>query len=376
MREDKKRTWAEVRLSEIGRNYDAIRDKMPASCKFMGVVKADAYGHGAVQLARYLESLQCDYLAVACLAEAEELRRAGSKLPILILGVTPFDLAAGLFEYGLTQTVESPEAARAYSAAAVRLGKTLKVHYKLETGMGRLGFNVRDGGVSGVLGALRLPKLEPEGIFTHLAASDEPEKDAYTKMQFHAFMDAVETITQVSGVHFAIRHCANSGAVINYPQMSLDMIRPGLALYGVYPGRETGGISLTPAMALRSRIAAVSSHRAGDCVSYGCTFTADRDLRIAVLPIGYADGLHRCLSNKLELLVRGTRCRQIGRICMDMCMADVTGVPDVQAGDVATIFGRDGDAVISADEVARKAGTISYEIFCSLTKRVPRAYIL
>ena len=376
MLEDKKRSWAEVKLSEIEHNYFAIRERLPKNCKFMGVVKADAYGHGAVQIARYLEILKCDYLSVACIDEAAELRTAGNQLPILVLGTTRPEFSDHLFELDAAQTVGDLELAEAYSSAAVRLGKTLKVHLKLETGMGRLGFDVKNGGIDEALAALRLPGLEPEGVFTHFAAPDELGKDAYTKKQFRVFTEAVDRLEAISGVHFAIRHCANSGAVINYPEMHLDMVRPGIALYGMYPGPDTGGLRLSPAMELKSRIAAVSGHEAGDCISYGCTFTAEKRMRVAVLPIGYADGLHRALSGKLDVLIHGQRCRQLGRICMDMCMVDVSDVPEAAPGDIATIFGQDGKAVISADEIAEKAGTISYEVFCALTKRIPRVSVL
>ena len=376
MLEEKKRTWAEVKISAIGWNYDEIRAKMPKGCRLMGMVKADAYGHGAVAIARFLEIIHCDYLAVAAIDEAKELRKAGNKLPILILGTTRPEFAGELFELDVTQSVGSLESAKAYSDMAVKAGKTLRVHYKLETGMGRLGFDVKTGDLSEVLEALKLPNIEPEGVFTHFAAPDELSKDDYTKKQFKAFTDAIDAIERASGVHFAIRHCANSGAVVNYPEMYLDMVRPGIALYGMYPGPDKGGLRLAPAMELKSRIVAVSEHEAGDCISYGCTFTAERKMKVAVLPIGYADGLHRVLSGKIDVLVHGQRCRQIGRICMDMCMVDVTDVPNVKTGDVATIFGHDGHEVISANEVAEKAGTISYEIFCALSKRVPRVYTL
>ncbi len=373
--DDKKRTWAEIKLSAIGQNYHSMRDDMPEGCRFMGIVKADAYGHGAVKVARYLEIMKCDYLAVACIDEAEELRSAGNKLPILILGETPSEYASRLVELKLTQTLGSLSSARRLSEALAKQGETLKIHFKLETGMGRLGFDVKKGDISEVLAALKLPNLEPEGIFTHFAVPDELQKDAYTQMQFKAFTDAVTEIEQASGVHFAIKHCANSGAVVNYHETYMDMIRPGIALYGMYPGPDRGETKLSPVMQLKSRIAAVSEHEAGDCISYGCTFTAQRKMKVAVLPIGYADGLHRVLSGKIDVLIHGVRCRQIGRICMDMCMVDVTELDNVRVGDVATIFGFDGHESISADELAQKAGTISYEIFCALTKRVPRVYI-
>ncbi|NLH01858.1 MAG: alanine racemase [Clostridiales bacterium] len=375
MLKEKMRTWAEIKVWAIGYNYYSMRDKLPENCKFMGVVKADAYGHGAVKVAKFLEIMHCDYLAVACLNEAEELRNAGIKLPILILGATPAEFAGRLAELGITQTVADFETAVEYSQVLTKNGQKLKIHIKLETGMGRLGFNVKNGDISKAAAAVKLPNLEAEGVYTHFAVSDEPSKEAYTQEQFKIFTEAAETIEKESGVKFAIKHCANSGAMINYPQMYLDMVRPGIALYGLYPGAEKGDISLTHVMELKSRIAAVTEHEAGDCISYGCTFKADRKMRVAVLPIGYADGLHRVLSGKIDVLIHGRRCRQIGRICMDMCMVDVTDVPDVKPGDVATIFGHDGNEIISANELAEKAGTISYEIVCAVSQRVPRVYV-
>jgi len=377
MLDDRKRTWAEVKISGLGYNYYAMKALLPEGCRFMGLMKADAYGHGAVEVARYLEILHCDYLAVACLDEAQELRDAGNKLPILILGATPAEFTEKLVQLGVAQTVVDLEAAKAYSEALEKLGAKLTVHIKLETGMGRTGFEVKNGDVSEVVEALRLRNLEPEGIYTHLAASDELSKEEYTRNQFRCFMDAIEKIESLSGVHFLIRHCANSGGVVNYPEMYLDMVRPGIALYGLYPGENNGVIKrLTPVMELKSRIVAVTEHGAGDCISYGCTYTADRKVRLAVLPIGYADGLHRVLSGRMDVLIHGQRCHQVGRICMDMCMVDVTEVPNVKAGDIATVFGHDGREAISVNELAEKAGTISYEILCDISQRVPRVYVV
>lgn len=373
--DSKKRTWADIKISAIGYNYYSMRAKLPKDCKFMGVVKADAYGHGAIQVARYLEIIHCDYLGVACIDEAEELRNAGNKLPILILGTTPAEFADRLIKLNVTQTIGSLELAEEYSKVISKLGETLKIHLKLETGMGRQGFDVKSGDVSEAVSALALPGLEAEGIYTHFAVSDEPSKEDYTRRQFKTFTDAVEKIESVSGAHFAIKHCANSGAMINYPEMYLDMVRPGLALYGLFPNGEKDKLDLAPAMELKSRIIAVSEHEAGDCISYGCTFTADKKMRVAVLPIGYADGLHRVLSGKIDVLIHGVRCKQIGRICMDMCMVDITHIPDVKIGDIATIFGHDGeDEIISVEEQAQKAGTISYELICAVSQRVPRVY--
>jgi len=376
MLEDKKRTWAEIKISGIGYNYYTMKAKLPENCKFMGMIKADAYGHGAIPVARYLELAHCDYLAVACVDEAQELRDAGNKLPILVLGTTPSEFTERLVKLNVAQSIGSLEMAMGYSTELKKLGAKLKIHIKLETGMGRQGFDVKNGDVTEAVWALSLPNFDAEGVYTHFAVSDDLTKNDYTQRQFKHFTSAIEKIEKEAGIHFKIRHCANSGAMINYPEMYLDMVRPGIALYGMYPGAENGGIVLAPAMELKSRIVAVSDYDAGDCISYGCIFTAERKTRVAVIPIGYADGLHRCLSNKIDVLIHGKRCRQIGRICMDMCMIDVTDIPDVKVGDIATIFGHDGYESISVNELAEKAGTISYEMVCAISERVPRVYIL
>lgn len=374
MLDAEKRTWAQVSVGAIRNNYENMRLKLPEGCKFLGVVKANAYGHGAVQVAKMLQEYGCDYLAVACLDEAEELRAAGLKLPILILGATVPEFAQRVADCGATQSIGSLEAAKEFSHVLQKAGKTVKVHIKLETGMGRTGFNVKHGDVSEAVQAVLLPGLDIEGVFTHFAVSDEPDGEEYTRAQFKLFMDATEKIEKDSGIHFSIKHCANSGVMVNYPDMYLDMVRPGIALYGVFPGAHEKGLELTPAMELKSRIVELHDLEPGETVSYGCTFKAERKTRVAVLPIGYADGLHRVLSGRLEVLVCGVRCKQIGRICMDMCMVDVTDVPNVQVGDVATIFGKDNEAIICVTELAEKAGTISYEILSNIAARVPRFY--
>ncbi len=372
MNDLQKRTWAEIHLDNIAGNVLAMREKLPAGCRFLGVVKADAYGHGAVPVAKKLESIGCEYLAVACIDEAVELREAGVKAPILILGYTPPVYAAELSRYAVTQAVGSLDMARELSANAGNA--PVRVHLKLETGMGRTGFRVLNGQeLDEAAEALKLPGLDAEGVFTHFAVSDE-FGDPFTQEQFTRFMSAVTSLEASRGSRFRIRHCANSGAVINYREYCLDMVRPGIATYGLYPAKETGGIPLRPGMSLRSRIVQVTSHEAGDTISYGRRFRAEGPMRVAVVPIGYADGLHRALSGQLEVLIRGRRCRQLGRICMDMCMVDVTQLDDVRPGEIATIFGRDGDAEISVDELAEKAGTISYELLCAVSPRVPRIY--
>ena len=367
-----KRTWAEISLGAIEHNYRAMRARLAPGCRFLGVVKADAYGHGAVRVSRLLEELGCDYLAVACLDEALQLREAGIGLPILILGYTPPAYATVLAENRITQAVGSLEMARALSAALAGTGLTLKVHLKLETGMGRTGFRVYgDGDLAAPAQAADLPGLEAEGVFTHFCVSDGGEgvRD-FTWTQLERFKNGFEAVESQLGRKLEIHHCTNSGAMIAFPQTYMDMVRPGVALYGMYPGPEEGGLALVPAMRLKTRVAAVEHHEPGDTVSYGRTFTVETPSEIAVLPIGYADGLHRVLSNKLTPVLLGRRVRQVGRICMDMCMADVTGL-DVKPGDVAEIFG----LTVNAGEVAELAGTIHYELLCAVSPRVPRVYV-
>lgn len=372
-----KRSWAEISLENIRHNYNAIRASLPEGCRFLGVVKADAYGHGAVQVSHLLQDCGADYLAVSCLDEALELRRGGITMPILILGHTPPEYTSVLIENRITQTVSCYAKALEYSTAATALGAVLKIHIKLDTGMSRLGFlcagEYFDEGVQNVIDACRLPGLEPEGVYTHFAVSDEEgeENEQYTREQFSLFRAVIDAVSERGGVAFRIRHCANSGAVVNYPEMALDMVRPGLLLYGVFPAKETGGLDLRPAMSLYSRVSDVTHHHKGDTISYGRTFTCPRDMRLAVLPVGYADGLLRSLSGKGDVLLHGQRAPQVGRICMDMCMVDVTDIPEVQPGDVATIFGRD----LSVAEQADKAGTIPYELLCAMSQRVQRVYI-
>ena len=371
------RTWAEVDLDALAHNYRLLRGLAPDS-RFLGVVKADAYGHGAVPVAKKLQALGADMLAVACLAEAVELRGAGITLPILCLGQTPVELAGDLLAYDVTQTVGDLETGEALSAAAEAAGKTLKVHVKVDTGMGRLGFVYYEDDDEAALeragkeieSLCALPGLEPEGIFTHFANADGSE--AYTKNQCARIYDVFGELWE-RGLHqFKIYHCAASAAVLNYSwtKVYMNMIRPGIALYGYVPDPSVKDPGLKPVMTVKSRIAAVRELPAGSFISYGCTARLERASKIAVLPMGYGDGLPRCLSNKLEVLIGDKLCPVLGRICMDMCMVDVTDVPGVRAGDVAQIYGPG-----LTDWAAQLAGTIPYELLCQLTPRIPRLYL-
>ena len=369
----RKRTWAEINLANIRHNYLSIRSRLPDVCRFLGVVKADAYGHGAVQVSRLLQDAGADYLAVAGLDEAMELRQNGIFLPILILGHTPPEYTETLIRNDITHAVTCLAKAEEYSREASRLGRTLRIHIKVDTGMSRLGFLCAgphfDDGVENILYACSLPGLESEGIFTHFAVSDEPGEDneAYTRAQFGLFLRVIDAVKE-RGVCFAIRHCANSGAVLHYPEMALDMVRPGLLLYGY--GDESGTLDLRPCMRLMTRITTIKHYESGTSVSYGRRFVTDKLTRMAVLGIGYADGLPRACSNRCSFYIAGGYAPQRGSICMDMCMADVTDLPDAAVDGEVEIFGEHCDIRL----LSEAAQTIPYELLCAVNKRVPRVY--
>ncbi len=366
------RTWAEISLGNLEHNYRDLRACAPDS-KFLGTVKANAYGHGALPVARRLVDLGADYLAVACLDEAAALRQAGIAAPILILGYTQPDLADEVVALDVTQTVFTPELARALSDAAGAAGKRAKVHLKADTGMSRLGVLAHDPETAArELVQLCLPHLEPEGIFTHFANADGDE--GYTMLQFTRFLDVLKELEEKYGRTFEIRHCAASAAVLNYPCTHMDMVRPGIALYGCYPDPSCEGLDgpgLKPVMSLFSRVAAVRDLPPDTPVSYGCTARFGLDGgRLAVLPAGYADGLHRALSNEGGVWLDG-ECRPImGRVCMDMCMVGLPRSSGVKRGDVAEVFGPH----LPIERQAGTAGTISYELLCAVAPRVPRIY--
>jgi alanine racemase len=379
MEAQQKRTWREINISHLKHNYHTLRGMLPVECRFLGIVKANAYGNGAIRVALTLEELGCEYLAVACVDEASDLRAAGVKIPILILGSTPAEYAHDLINLDLTQTVFDSQTACALSEAAVASGRSLKIHVKLDTGMSRLGFLCdeahMDATVEQVAAVCALPGLDHEGVFTHFADSDGSEE--YTMLQLTRFLDALSKLHE-KGIAFPISHCANSGAVLNYPCTHMDMVRPGLALYGHYPDPGCEGLDgpgLLPVMELKSRISAVRTLPAGTVVSYGRTFTLKRDSVLAVLPIGYADGLHRICSNHMDVLIHGRRAPVVGRVCMDMCMVDVTDIPNVRPDDTVTIYGRDGREILSIEETAYAAGTVQYELLCAISERVPRVYL-
>ena len=370
-----KRTWAEIDLDAVAHNYKTLRNRVGENVKFLGVVKADAYGHGSVQVSRLLEKMGADYLAVSSGDEAIELRHNGINMPILILGHTPKDQVEQLIKYDITQTVTCKAKAYEYSDEASKLGRELKVHIKVDTGMSRLGFlcdeQFFDNGIEGICESCRLPGINVEGIFTHFAVADEDGEECveYTKHQFKLFTDVIKACEEKLGHKFKIRHCANTGAVAKYPETWLDMVRPGLLLYGY--GEFADELGLKPVMSLKTTVSTIKVYPEGTAISYGGLYKTDKKTRVGVLPYGYADGFFRCLSNRYELVTEEGPVRQLGRICMDMCMIDLTDKYQVDVGSEVEIFGK----LNSINRMAEMAGTIPYELTCAVSKRVPRIYL-
>lgn len=368
------RTWAEIDLDALKSNIENIRKITDKKSMIMAVVKADAYGHGAVNIAKHLLKNGADRLAVADLDEAVELRRAGIDAPILILGASFDEDCEMLVKYDITPAVFLYDFAKKLSDAAKKLGKTAKVHIKIDTGMSRIGYvsGVDDEAVTEeILRISNLPNIFIEGIFSHFATSDEKDSE-YTKKQFSEFM-AMCGLLKKKGLDIPIRHIANSAAIMMYPETHLEMVRAGIILYGFYPSEEVNKdkLALERVMTLKSRITLIKEIKDRG-VSYGKTYIARRNTKVATVPVGYADGYTRLLNNKAKIAVNGEPVDVIGRICMDQCMIDVTNVHNINIGDEVIIFGKE---VVTADEIAESLGTINYEIVCMLSRRIPRVYI-
>ena len=378
MSEFLKRTWAEIHLDRLQGNFQAIQASLAPGSQAMAVVKADGYGHGAAAAAKALREAGAAWFGVSNLEEAVQLRRAGIDGDILILSFTPPEEAGRLAEFAVTQTVLSRPYAEELDAAAQAAGVRVRVHLKVDTGMSRVGFLYHREGDEAVLddmaAACRLPHLTAEGIFTHFASADEEEDGGFTRRQFALFMDAVRRLEE-RGVSFALRHCCNSAATLRYPEMHLDMVRPGIILYGLSPAPWMEGmLPLEPVMELKTTVSMIKDLPADTPVSYGRIYTTGEARRVATVPIGYADGYPRVLSNRADMLLAGRRVRVVGRVCMDQCMLDVTGL-DVRESMVATVFGRDGEAFLPVEELADHMGTINYEVVCQISKRVPRLFV-
>ena len=359
--------WADIDLDALEHNVRELK-RQACGALLMAIVKANAYGHGATGIARAALAAGADRLGVVCVDEGEELRRAGVTAPILVMGHTPVSQAERAVALDLTTTVGSHHFAEAVAQRAIERGVTIRVHLKVETGLNRYGLPPEQ--LLPLAESMRhLPGLDVEGLWTHFATGDEPDK-SYVQRQFRAFTAVADQLPWIR-----LRHVANTATVLDMPELSLDMVRVGIGLYGCYPSEDVDrGTLLRPVMSLKSRVARLRRLDPGESVSYGCTWTAARPSVVALVMCGYGDGLRRTLSNKGSVLVRGRRAPIVGRIAMDMCVADVTEIPYVALDDEVVIIGRQRDDEISAEEVARLSDTISYETLTGITARVPRVY--
>lgn len=365
-------TWAEVDLSAIRDNIKAIREKVGPKVKLMPAVKANAYGHGAAPVGRACLEAGAHVLSVCCVEEAQELHEAGIGSPILILGCSTPDSAGEIVQNGFISTLCDLDIAHALSKAAHSRGKKAVAHIKLDTGMGRIGVSVGEA-VEFARAVSALPGIVLEGLFTHLADTGNPDK-SFTLAQL-ALIGEVASELRHGGIRVPIVHAANSAAVLEHPEAYFDAVRPGIIVYGVYPSADAPrSVPLREALTLKSRIVFLKDAEVGATISYGRTHTVKRKSKIATLPIGYADGYSRLLSNKGEACVRGSRVPVVGRVCMDQIMLDVTDVPGVSTGDEVILYGG-GIDYLSVDAIADKIGTISYEVLCAISQRVPRIYV-
>ncbi len=368
------RIYAEVDLGRIEENMEAMKNNLHPGTKMYGVVKTDAYGHGAVPVAKTIDRFVCGY-AVATVEEGLHLRRHGIEKEILSLG----PVAASRYKECLEKEISLPvfeyQKAKELSDAAVLEGKTAKIHIAVDTGMSRIGLFPDEKSVETVKEIAKLPNLEIRGMFTHFARADEADKTNVTEQygRFRAFCDAVKA----AGVKVPVCHCSNSAGIVELPDFNMDAVRAGITIYGMYPSDEVKQdiITLKPAMALKSFITYIKKIGPGTEVSYGGTFKAEKTMRIATICAGYGDGYPRNLSGKGDVLIHGKRAKILGRVCMDQFMADLTGIPEAKEGDLVTLVGRDGDQEITMEELAEVSGGFHYEIPCLIGKRVPRRYV-
>ncbi|MBD3206789.1 alanine racemase [Candidatus Bathyarchaeota archaeon] len=367
--------WAEIDLNNLSHNIREVRRVTSSESLIMAAVKADAYGHGAVSCAKTFLENGADRLATATLGEAIHLRRKGITAPILCLGYVPSYLFPRALDHDVGVTIYSLEKALDLSKAASDLNGMAKIHVKIDTGMGRLGFQALDKSLEELEKIADLSGLSLEGIFTHFAVADEP-KEGYTRKQFAFFMEMVDGLED-KGIKFPLKHVSNSAAIIDYPEYNLDMVRPGIMLYGFYPSVHVDHdrVELKPVMRLKAQISHVKNVPAGTGLSYGLTFETIRESKIATVPAGYADGYSRTLSNRGKVLLHGMKVPIVGRVCMDQFMVDVTGLSDVDVGETITLIGDGTDDAPTAEDLANILGTITHEITCGISLRVPRVYM-
>ncbi|MBQ8497211.1 MAG: alanine racemase [Clostridia bacterium] len=370
------RVYAKIDLDAIAHNIALVKKKIPQETRLMLIIKADAYGHGAVPIAKCFEQ-EADYFGVAEMDEALELRRAGILKPILILGYTSPHLFETALSNDITMTMFQSEAIHTLSETAVKLGKTARVHFGVDTGMSRIGFRVTDEEAEKAALAAKLPNIMLEGIFSHFALADAFNK--IPSMEQRALFDRFLTMLHEKDVDVPICHLNNSAGILSFDRY-YDMVREGIILYGLYPSEEVRAetaesFDFRPAMELVTHISHIKTLEAHHGISYGHTYVTDKDMRIATIPVGYADGYPRALSNKGTVLIHGKRCHILGRVCMDQMMVDITHIPEAKIEDKVVLVGHDGDAFISAEEVADASYSFNYEFVCGIARRVPRIYI-
>ena len=367
------RVHADVNLDAIYKNIQETRRLLKADTKLMVIIKADGYGHGAIPIAKVLDPI-VDAFGIAIIEEGIELRENGITRPLLILGVTPTPLYSKLVEYDIMPAVFSFESARLLAEEAKKQNKTAKIHIAVDTGMSRIGFPVTKESIEVIQKIAKLDGIAIDGCFSHFATADETDK-TFTLQQINRFQSFVDEL-EAGGVHIPVRHLSNSAGIMEVPNAHYDMVRSGISTYGLYPSEEVNKnrLPLCPAMEIKSYVTFVKTLDSGIGISYGQTFVTDRETRVATVPVGYADGYPRALSNQGYVLIRGKKAAILGRICMDQFMVDVTDIPGVIEGDIVTLVGRDKDECITVEELAAMSHSFNYEFVCDIGKRVPRVY--
>ncbi len=367
------RVYADIDLDAIYENVKNAKALLKKDTKMMAIVKADGYGHGAVEVARQIDEL-VDAYGVAILEEGIELRKAGFTKPILILGYTPKPLYPAMIRYNIATAVFTMEMAKEISDTAVAMHKNANIHIKLDTGMSRIGFAITKESKEIIEQIAKLPGIEIKGCFSHFARMDEKDKTKANE-QFAKFTKMVNALEK-DGVDLGIRHISNSAGIMEAPEVQMDMVRNGICLYGLYPSEEVQKerLPLKPAMELKAYVSYVKTLEPGVEIGYGGTYTTTKKTRVATIPVGYADGYSRCLSGKGSVLIHGKKAPILGRVCMDQFMVDVTDIDNVCVGDRVTLFGKDGDSCITIEEISAMAHSFNYEFVCDIGKRIPRVY--
>lgn len=369
--------WLEINLDNLAYNFREIRKIVNEKTMIMSIIKANGYGHGSIELARLYKRIGADRLAVATLTEAIELRRANIEGPLMVLGFTPSYQYNMVVENDVIQCIYTYSDAKVLSECAVEQNRKAKIHIKIDSGMGRIGFLPNEESIKEIMKISKLPNIEIEGIFTHFAKADEVDK-TFTRIQYDRF-DYVVTKLQELGINIPIKHVSNSAAIIDLPEYNLDMVRPGIILYGYYPSNEVdkSRINLRPAMTLKAKISNIKAVPEKTGISYGHMYSTNEESIIATVPIGYADGYSRSLSGKNSFVyVNGMKAPVVGRICMDQMMIDITKVPGVKIGDEVVLFGFGVDGYPHVDEIADILGTINYDVVCMMGRRIPRVYMV